>query len=302
MCRLLVVLLFCLGVSTTAEAVNQKTGGLVFAVVDGQELMLDLYRPEVADDKQQTTNVTIDNATKLPLVIWVHGGAWRAGTRHRVPILRLLEHGYCIASVDYRLSGQAKFPAAVHDIKSAIRFLCLHADKYRVDPSRIIIAGESAGGHLAALVGVSQGVSELEGSVGELEPTDGKIVAILSFFGASNLNTILSQSTDHGLRVRVPALRMFLGAVPSELPEVARLASPVHHVDGSDPPLWLIHGTADPQMPPVQSVEFARVYRDMGLKVRLEMIPDAKHGGGVFYTNERLDQIASELRVETQTK
>ncbi len=105
---------------------------------------------------------SVDHQPDAPLIIWVHGGAWRSGTKSDVPIADLLNCGFAIVSVDYRLTPQAPFPALVHDIKAAIRFLLSRAVEYGVDAQRFFFAGASAGGHLAALAGVSAGVEDLE--------------------------------------------------------------------------------------------------------------------------------------------
>lgn len=259
-----------------------------YAKLGDRSLKLDLYRPQ-----RDAT------ARRSPLVVWVHGGAWRSGSKDNVPLLRWLDHGFAIASVEYRLSPEAKFPAQVHDIKAAIRFLRARSDELGLDPERFVIAGGSAGGHLAALVGVSSGIAPLEGTTGEqvdaASDTPSDVSAIVSFYGASDLQTILKQSTEYGLSVRVPALQLFLGGQPTELPEVAKLASPVTHVDPTDPPLWLIHGDADPQMPVQQSRQLADLYRQTGLPVDFEVIPGGRHGGEAFFAAERLDRIAKGL-------
>lgn len=263
-----------------------------YAKLGDRSLKLDLYLP-----KRDTTS------SRSPLVVWVHGGAWRSGSKENVPLLRWLDHGFAIASVEYRLSPEAKFPAQVHDIKAAIRFLRARSNELGLDPERFVIAGGSAGGHLAALVGVSSGIAPLEGTTGDqvdaasdaASQAPSYVSAIVSFYGASDLQTILQQSTEYGLSVRVPALQLFLGGQPSELPAVAKLASPITHVDPSDPPLWLIHGDADPQMPVEQSRQLADLYRQTGLPVDFEVIPGGRHGGEAFFAAERLDRIAKGL-------
>jgi acetyl esterase/lipase len=255
-----------------------------YAKLGDRSLKLDLYRPQ-----RDAT------ARRSPLVVWVHGGAWRSGSKDNVPLLRWLDHGFAIASVEYRLSPEAKFPAQVHDIKTAIRFLRARSDELGLDPERFVIAGGSAGGHLAALVGVSSGIAPLEETTGEQVDMKSDVRAIVSFYGASDLQTILQQSTEYGLSVRVPALQLFLGGQPTELPEVAKLASPVTHVDPTDPPLWLIHGDADPQMPIEQSRQLAELYRQTGLPVDFEVISGGRHGGEAFFAAERLDRIAKGL-------
>ena len=239
-----------------------------------------------------------------PLVIWIHGGAWRAGSKDHVPILGWLKHGFAIASVEYRLSPEAKFPAQLHDLHAAIRFCRRNAGRYGFDPQRFVVAGASAGGHLAALTGVSSDVPELLGREDSNADSKGEssgVQAIVSFYGASNLQTILSQSTPHGLSVRVPALQLLLGGQPDEKVTLARLASPVVHVDSDDPPLWLIHGDADPQMPPQQSLELKQVYEKHGCAVTLQMLPGSVHGGAEFYSAVRLAELADQLHVVLRT-
>lgn len=224
-----------------------------YAKIGDRSLKLDLHYPKQPDP---------------PLIVYVHGGGWASGSKADMPLAGLLREGFAVASVDYRLSGEARFPAQIHDIKAAIRFLRARHEELHIRTDRIFIAGSSAGGHLAALVGVTNGHPELEGKVGEHLDQSSAVQGIISFFGASNLRTILSQSTERGLQMRVPALQRLLGGLPEETPELARLASPVFQVDAQDPPLLLIHGDADPQMPPEQSTELAQAYQKAGLKVR----------------------------------
>jgi acetyl esterase/lipase len=261
-----------------AQAEPDVMRDVEYARVGDLSLKLDLHRPRRED---------------APLIVYVHGGAWRAGSKSEVPVAKLLDDGFAIASVDYRLSTQAPFPAQAHDLKAAIRFLRANAAKLRVNAARIGIAGSSAGGHLAALVGVTNGHRELEGSVGENLDQRSDVQCIVSLYGASNLQTILSQSTASGLKMRVPALQLLLGGQPAEKPELARLASPVAHLDKGDPPLLLIHGDADPQMPPQQSREFARAYEALGLPVEYLTIEGGVHGGAEFYDEARIGLMSA---------
>jgi acetyl esterase/lipase len=254
-----------------------------YARVGDHSLKLDLHTPKTA------------NAS---LLVYVHGGAWRAGSKSDVPIAKLLDHGFAIASVDYRLSTQAVFPAQIHDIKAAIRFLRAKSELYHINTSRIGIVGSSAGGHLAALVGVTNGHEALEGKVGESLNQSSDVHCIVSLYGASNLQTILSQSTEFGLKMRVPALQLLLGGQPAEKPDLARLASPVAHIDKNDPPLLLIHGDADPQMPPAQSQEFAKAYEAIKRTVQFILMPGSKHGGAEFYDYERASIVAKFLQTQ----
>jgi acetyl esterase/lipase len=231
-----------------------------------------------------------------PLIVWVHGGAWRSGSKSSMPLGKLVEEGYPIASVDYRLSTEAKFPAQIHDIKGAIRFLRTHGSDWKLTPKRIVIAGDSAGAHLAALVGVSNGNDELEGKIGNDLKQSSDVQGIFSFYGAANLTTILGQSTPHGLKVRVPALELLIGDHPTNAVQLARLASPVFHVDRRDPPLLLLHGDQDPQMPINQSHELCGAYREVKAPVQFEVVHGAAHGGSAFYDAERLALVKRFLR------
>jgi acetyl esterase/lipase len=233
---------------------------------------------------------------RSPLILWVHGGAWRSGSKKDMPLRKLVEDGYAVASVDYRLSPDAKFPAQAHDHKAAIRFLRAHGVEFRVSSKNIVIAGDSAGAHLAALVGVSNGNQALEGTVGDDLTTSSDVQGIISFYGAANLTTILNQSTPHGLSVRVPALDLLLGDQPNAVPELARLASPVFHVDRHDPPLLLLHGDQDPQMPINQSHELSGAYEKAGAPVQFIVVHGAAHGGAVFYDAERTTAVERWLR------
>ena len=270
--------LSCLA-SAANTAIAPRT--LEFASVGEHRLKLDLYHPATPP---------------AGLIVWVHGGAWRGGSREGVEIKGLVGLGWALASVDYRLSTQARFPAQIHDIKAAIRFLRAHAEELGLPPDRFVIAGSSAGGHLAALAGVTDGVAELEGEVGLDRSRSSRVQAIVDLFGASNLTTILSQSTPHGLSMRVPALELLLGGQPDQVPALARLASPVFHLDAGDPPLLLLHGDQDLQMPPAQSAELAEAARRLGLKVEWVVVPGAGHGGPAFTSDAQLRQIDAFLR------
>jgi acetyl esterase/lipase len=254
-----------------------------YARAGDQVLKLDLHLPPAG-------------SAPAPLIVWVHGGGWRSGSKKEVPLAPLVARGWAIASVDYRLTPVAPFPANVHDIKAAIRFLRAHAQHYRFSASRIAIAGGSAGGHLAALVGVTNGHAALEGEVGGNRGERSDVHAIVSFYGASNLETILRQSTPYGLGVRVPALQLLFRGQPDEKPELARLASPVAHVDAGDPPLLLLHGDQDPQMPVAQSLEFVGAYERAGLQARFVPMHGSAHGGTEFYDEKRLALVMDFLR------
>lgn len=256
--------------------------GLTFARVDGTELKLDLYLP--------------DTGTPAGLIVWVHGGAWRSGSRANVDLRGLVARGWAIASVDYRLSPVARFPAQIYDIKTAIRFLRARAGEYGYPAGRFVISGSSAGAHLAALVGVSNGQIELEGNLGDHTRESSAVQAIVDLYGASNLTSILRQSTPHGLDMRVPALDLLLGGQPDAQAELARLASPVFQIDAGDPPLLIMHGDQDNQMPINQSHELHGAYEKLGLPAEFVVIHGSGHGGPAFTDDAALTRIDQFLR------
>lgn len=273
-------------VAGAAWVVAAQTGvreirDVTYATVDGRAMQLDLYLPQ--------------GVRNPPLLVWVHGGAWRQGSRTSAR-REFVGNGIATASVSYRLSTEARFPAQVHDIKAAIRFLRARAGDYGYRTDRIAISGDSAGAHLAALVGVSGGVDALEGTVGDHLRESSRVQAILDYYGASNLTTILAQSTPFGLGVREPALELLLGGLPDAVPALARLASPVLHVNAGDPPLLVFHGDQDPQMPINQSHELVGAYETHQLDADMVVVHGAAHGGDRFYAGTHLARALAFLQ------
>ena len=194
-----------LATAGAADAARHFTD-LVYATVGGKALGLDLHLPP--------------GVRHPPLLVFVHGGAWTTGGKAQYPTF-LMERGFAVASLDFRSSNEAPFPANVFDIKAGIRYLRAKAAIYGYRTDRIAIVGASSGGHLAELVGVTNGVQALEGSEGDYLNQSSGIQAIVSYFGASDLTTILAQSTPVGLAVRAPALQRLLGAPPDQVPDLA---------------------------------------------------------------------------------
>ena len=269
------------GSAPAATDAVKKTADIEYASVDGRALRLDLYQPE--------------GVANAPLLVWVHGGAWEAGSKSPLPATALVERGYAIASLDFRPASAAPFPGQVYDIKAAIRFLRATAASHGYDARRVAILGASSGAHLAAVVATTNGHPELEGTLGEHGNESSAVQALVSYFGASNLTTILAQSTPFGVGIRTPALKRLLGALPEENEALARLASPVFHVDPSDPPLLLLHGDQDPQMPINQSHELQGAYERQGLTAGFIVVHGAAHGGDEFFAPNNVERVAAFL-------
>jgi acetyl esterase/lipase len=235
------------------------------------------------------------SSSKEPyLIVWVHGGAWRSGSKESPP-LGLLSENFAIASLDFRLSTEAAFPAPVHDIKAGIRYLRAQAKKYGYRSDKIVIWGSSSGGHLAALVGTTNKDAELEGKEGSWLSESSSVQAIVDFYGPTNFQTILYQSTPHGISVRAPALELLLGKPVEQVPDLAKKASPVFQVDASDPPILIVHGDQDNQVPVNQSLELMAAYKKLGLRWQMEIVPGAGHGDGVYYKEDFLGVVTKFL-------
>lgn len=235
--------------------------GVVYAKVGDRELHLNLAVPTAKSD------------TPRPLVIWVHGGGWNAGSHEHNRASWMCRHGYVAASVEYRLSGEATFPAHIYDCKAAVRFLRAKAKDYGIDPDRIGVWGGSAGGHLAALLATSGGVKELEGDLGNPDQSS-RVQALCDFFGPTNL--YMPRGSDF---VRVPnVVSMLLGGEPSDKPELAKLASPVRQVTKDDPPTIIFHGDRDPLVAMDQSQQLYLALRSVGVEAKLVKVKGAGHG------------------------
>jgi acetyl esterase/lipase len=231
---------------------------------------LDLYLPENANGP-------------LPVIVWIHGGGWRQGSKDRCPAVSFGGKGYAVASVNYRLSQHAKFPAQIEDCKAAIRWLRANAAKYHFDPEHIGVWGASAGGHLVALLGTTADMKELEGKEGNLNQSS-RVQAVVDWFGPADFRN-MGGSKDS------PVARL-LGGPVSENKEKAALASPVAHVSKNDPPFLIMQGDMDPLVPLAQSELLADALKKAGVDVTLQVLKGAKHGGPEFSTPESRKLIA----------
>jgi acetyl esterase/lipase len=261
-------LLFFLTSVLQANAETDTTKNIVYAEVGNRKLLLDLYMPS-------------GNSNPY-LIIWVHGGAWHSGSKADPPIA-LVSSGYALASIDFRLSTEAPFPAQIHDIKAAVRFLRGNAKKYRYRADKIVIWGSSSGGHLVSLAGTTNNDPYYEGTEGNYLKESSAVQGIIDFYGPTNFLTILSQSTPHGINVRAPALAILLGKPVEQAEDLAKKASPVFQVDRTDPPILIVHGDQDIQVPVNQSLELMAAYKKLGLSYELEIVSGGQHGGDVYY-------------------
>jgi len=243
---------------------------LVYAEVEGKPLEIDLYMPR---------------ARKLgmrpPLVIWMHGGSWLFGTHHDCRIDWLAEEGYAVASIAYRTSLEAKWPAQIHDTKAAVRWLRENESKFGYDASRIAAVGMSSGAHLALMMGMTNGDGDYEGAIGDSFLDSSDVGAVISYYGPTDL----SATSDQVMIADWPGhpIRLLLGSAPTADPNLARGASPYYSIREDGPPVLLIHGEDDFVVPSGQSERFHKAYLEAKQESSLVVVADAGHYGGSQY-------------------
>ena len=256
------------------RGIGQLRRAVEYAAPPGyRPLLLDLYVP---------------SGDPPPVVLFVHGGGWRLGTRSVFcptwrnwdpnPFHRLVAAGLAVASVDYRLSGEAVFPAQLHDVTAAVHWLHTRADELGLDAGRIVTWGESAGGHLAALLGLTAARPDLSDLVGRTPVP--ALAGVVDWYGPSDLTTLQSQARpDAVTRSDAADSResLLLGAPLPKATELARRASPVAYVHPAAPPFHLAHGADDRFVPAEQSRELATLLRDAGVPATLDIVPGADH-------------------------
>lgn len=232
---------------------------------------LDLYLPE-------------KSAGPLPVIVWIHGGAWMAGSKDNPPGIDLLKRGYALASINYRLSQHAKFPAQIEDCKAAIRWLRANAKTYNLDADHIGVWGASAGGHLVAMLGVTGNVKELEGTGANLDQSS-RVQCVVDWFGPADLPKMGAQSgPDSQIHHDAPDSpeSKLIGGPILENKEKATQASPATYVTKDAAPFLIMHGDKDRVVPYAQSEELTASLKKAGAQVTLKKVEGAGHGGREF--------------------
>jgi acetyl esterase/lipase/catechol 2,3-dioxygenase-like lactoylglutathione lyase family enzyme len=249
---LLLVLLLAAGALTAKQdpvPERAKVERNLEYVKDGHERnKLDLYLPEKADGP-------------LPVVVWIHGGYWRRGSKDNCPVTWLVARGYAVASINYRFLQHAEFPAQIEDCKAALRWLRAHAQQYHLDPARVGVIGASAGGHLAALLGTSGGVKDLEGAGGNVDQSS-RVQAVIDLFG------------------------------PVGIPTKNPGGNVLSHISRDTPPFLILHGDADKTVPINHSERLTEALKKAGVEVTFVTKKDAGHGGPAFRDDETRKQYA----------
>lgn len=244
-----------------------------FARVADERLLLDLHLPATPGPH--------------PVLLWLHTGAWVTGERGGGTALRQATRGYAVASIDYRLAPDWIFPAQLEDCKAAIRWLRANAAEYNLDPNRVGVIGASAGGHLAALLGTTAGIAELEGSYLGNPEFSSSVRAVVDFYGPTDLLKLREQAlpcmgVDPNASWAPPSL--FIGCPIQECPDKTSAANPMTYITPDDPPFLIIHGTADCLVPWQQSQLLHDALTAQGRSSTLHILQGAEHGGDAFET------------------
>lgn len=264
--RLAIASSLIVALSATARAAEEAqvktTYDITYTKAGDQELKLDLVEPAEGDGP-------------FPAVVCIHGGGWRAGNKKDYrPLLDMLaKRGYVAISVQYRFAPKDVFPAQVHDVKAAVRWLRTNAKEHKVDVDHIGATGGSAGGHLALMLGVTAPEDGLEGEVSGDAPSS-RVQAVVNYFGPTDM------LADDLPEVSQAILKEFFGGTVAEKPELAKKASPLTFVTKDDAPILTFQGTKDPLVPHTQAYKLADAMTKAGVPGRLELLVGAGHGWG----------------------
>ncbi len=248
-------------------------------VTDGHERQrLDLYLPK--------------EGTNLPLLINIHGGAFRAGSKEQGVPVGYLRRGYAIASINYRLSQHALFPAQIQDCKAAVRWLRAHAAEYRIDPTRFAAWGSSAGGHLAAMLGTTGDFQEFD--VGANLDQSSRVQAVVDYFGPTDFLQMDAHRLPNGMvhdGADSPESQLVGGAI-QENPAKTTRANPITYVSPADPPFLIVHGDQDPLVPHHQSELLEAALKKAGVPVSFYTVKGAGHGG---FRDPKVEELTREF-------
>ncbi len=280
-----------LGMSTLDTSwIKRKYLNIAYAN-DSESQKLDIFLPDEGEGP-------------FPVIVAIHGGGFKFGSEDGGDVTSMVEgvkRGYAVVSVGYRLSGEAKFPAAVNDVKTAVRFIRTQADKYGLNPDKMAAWGDSSGGNLAAMLGTSGDLDALESTTVLYPEESSKVQAVVDWFGPINFLTMEEQFKESGI---VPMLGYnqtnnsfeseYIGRNIADAPAQVKAADPTTYISADDPSFFIQHGSADANVPVQQSKNFAAALEDKlesGREVNLTILEGATHGSYQFQTAENLDLV-----------
>jgi acetyl esterase/lipase len=280
----LIFTMFLTGAALAADAADRPA-----ELPDDARMLLNIPYVPNAGEKQSLDLYLPGAGTNFPLIVWIHGGAWMAGSKKNPPGLRFVLHGFAMASLNYRLSQDAIFPAQLIDCKAAIRWLRVHAADYGIDPNRIAVWGASAGGHLVALLGTTGDDKEFD--QGENTNVSSRVQAVCDWFGPTDLNQLTNYSSQiHHGDADSPESRLIGGPIGQNV-EKAQRANPIRYITKDDPPFLIMHGDKDPLVPWQQSQILADALKKAGVPVQFHIVPGGGHGSPGFRTQEVKDLL-----------
>jgi acetyl esterase/lipase len=275
-----------LPMAKTADIKNKWTD-IPYATASSAQ-KLDIYLPDAGDGP-------------FPVIVSIHGGAFRMGDKADVqvtPMLAGLKQGYAVVSVNYRLSGEAIFPAQIYDVKAAIRWIKANAPTYKLNQDKMAVWGGSAGGYLASMAGTTADVKELEDLMQGNENYSSRVLAVVDWFGPINFNSMDAQfnisgkgKTDHN-DANSPESEL-VGKKITAAQDLVKRANPAAYITKDDPPFLIEHGTTDHLVPTEQSIDFAKdLEKVLGKeKVTLKLLEGAGHGTAQFNSAENLEIV-----------
>ncbi len=271
-------------IATEEHHVSQTTRPSIAAapvMPPGTRVLRDLAYVSNGHERQKLDLYVPPATNPLPLVIWVHGGGWRDGSKNGGRSLHFLEHGYAAASIGYRLSQDAIFPAQIEDCKAAVRWLRAHAQDYNLDPDRFAAWGASAGGHLVALLGTSGGFNEFD--KGENLAVSSRVQAVVDFYGPTDFTQMSKQAlpdaTTHPDAPDSSTARLLGGPIQENKAKAAK-ANPITYVNRDNPPFLILHGNHDKLVPYQQSEMLHAALQEAGVDVTLTIFEGAGHALG----------------------
>jgi len=280
--RILILLLVVTFINCFSQEYSKKWKDVDYVGDTLTGHMLDIYLPKVEKEK-------------YPVVISIYGSAWFANNMKEADLKTigkfLLDAGFALVTPNHRNNMEAKFPAQVHDIKAAIRFIRANAVKYKIDTSFVGITGSSSGGNLASFMGTSRNVTskilgsqtiDVEGELGNFTEASSRVDAVVDWFGPTNMLVMDSCGTTAFIHndVKSPA-SLYIGGAIQENKEKTLLASPTTYIDPSDPPFLIFHGDKDNLVPICQSEMLYNELQKAGVQSEYYVVPDGQHGPGV---------------------
>lgn len=261
-------------------------------VPEGTRVYRDLAYVTKGHTRQKLDLYLPREGKNLPLIINIHGGAFRGGSKEAGVPVDYLARGYAVASINYRLSQQAVFPAQIEDCKTAVRWLRAHATEYNLDHSHFAAWGSSAGGHLAAMLGTTGDVKAFE--VGENLGISSRVQAVVDYFGPTDFLQMDAHRTPNG-QSHAPANSpesQLIGGPIQENKEKAARANPITYVTSNAPPFLICHGDHDPLVPHHQSELLEAALKKASVPVTFYTVKGAGHGG---FRDSRVPELTREF-------